>query len=491
MPADRVLVVGAGLGGLAAAADLARKGFEVVVLERAPAVGGKMRQVHLGGKAGIDAGPTVFTMRWVFEELFADAGQSLEQSLDLEPLSVLARHVWHDAGPLDLYADRYRSAEAIATFAGSAEANGYLAFCKRSAEIFGTLKDSYIAAQRPTALGLTSSVGLARLPALWRTAPFQTLWSALGRYFSDPRLRQLFARYATYVGSSPFQAPATLMLIAHVEQEGVWHVKGGMWRLAQAMQQLAELQGAQFRLGTEVRELKVKGRRVVGAVLADGEVIESSAVVFNGDTTALSAGLLGRQAVRGVEHGRPPTRSLSAVTWCLTAKTSGFALTHHNVFFARDYHREFSAIFRDQEISQEPTVYICAQDRNDDAGMRGSERLFLLINAPARTDRRIDYDQQLERVLRFLEGCGLSINIEEKAVAGPKEFADLFPGNEGALYGPANHGPFGSFARPGAKGRLGGLYLAGGSVHPGAGVPMATLSGRRAAERLIADLRST
>ena len=243
MARQRIAVVGAGMGGLAAAVDLARAGLDVTVYERAAHPGGKMREV-MAGTAAIDGGPTVFTMRWVFEGLFADAGAVLADRLDLQPANVLARHAWRAGGRLDLFADIDRSADAIGDFAGAEEARGYRAFCARSAGIYRTLVRPFIAAEQPSQAGLVQRVGLANLSALWRLAPFSTLWSALGDHFRDPRLRQLFGRYATYCGCSPWLAPATLMLVAHVEQDGVWLVRGGMARVAQALQALAERQGA-------------------------------------------------------------------------------------------------------------------------------------------------------------------------------------------------------------------------------------------------------
>ncbi len=226
MTSDRVVVIGAGIGGLAAAIELSACGLPVLVLERAEAVGGKMRQVVADG-VGIDAGPTVLTLRGVFEALFARAGTTLEAALTLRPAERLARHAWRDGSRLDLFADIGRSADAVGVFAGRAAAQGYREFCARSARIFATLEPSFIAASRPSLPGLVARAGPRALAGI---SPFSTLWQALGAHFEDPRLRQLFGRYATYCGSSPFSAPATLMLVAHVEQSGVWMVEGGMQR---------------------------------------------------------------------------------------------------------------------------------------------------------------------------------------------------------------------------------------------------------------------
>lgn len=489
---DRVVVIGAGMGGLAAAADLARRGAEVTVVERAAVAGGKMRQVQAGG-VGVDAGPTVFTMRWIFEALFADAGERIADSLDLVPAEILARHAWRQGGRLDLFADIARSAEAIGDFAGAADARGYLDFCTRAADIHRTLVGSFIAAERPSPLDLVNRVGWSRLDALWRTTPWQTMWGALGRHFRDPRLRQLFGRYATYCGGSPFLAPATLMLVAHVEQDGVWLVKGGMVRVAQALQGLAERQGARFRFGAHVAEILVENGRTAGVRLADGERIAADAVVFNGDVAALARGMLGAATRRAAPDTPDAARSLSAVTWCARVPTAGFPLVHHNVFFAQDYAEEFDAIFRRREVCAAPTVYVCAQDRGTGEVADGAaERLLLLINAPPDGDR-VDMQAVLpdlgRRTLELLRACGLELGLPDDAVAPttPTGFDVLFPASGGALYGRASHGATGTFARAGAATRLPGLYCAGGSVHPGPGIPMAAMSGRLAAARLLED----
>lgn len=489
MGARRVVVVGAGMGGLACAIDLARRGAAVTVLERAAAPGGKMREVLVAGR-GVDAGPTVFTMRWIFESLFRDAGAELGERLSLRPAAVLARHAWRAGGHLDLYADLGRSAQAIEAFAGRADAAGYRDFCARSAAIYRTLRDPFIGSSRPSPLDLVRRVGWGHLDRLWQTAPLATLWSALSTHFRDPRLRQLFGRYATYVGSSPFRAPATLMLIAHVEQDGVWLVEGGMRRVADALSRLAVEQGATVRCRAPVARITTRGGRVAGVALEDGEELAADAVVFNGEMSALGRGLLGPHVCAAARPTAPRERSLSALTWCLAARTRGFALSHHNVFFAEDYAAEFAAVFERRTVVDAPTVYVCAQDRADEEGPAaagGAERLLLLINAPADGDSApmapAERARLREATYSLLSRCGLHLEHDEgeSVLTTPAEFEALFPGSGGALYGRANHGPWASFARPGCATRIPGLYLAGGSAHPGPGIPMATMSGRLAA----------
>lgn len=491
-----VLVIGAGMGGLAAAIDLARAGCQVTVVDKAATPGGKMRQLHPDGGAGIDAGPTVFTMRWVFESLFADAGANLSDYVTLGSAGVLARHGWTDGSRLDLFARMDQSIAAIGDFAGKADAEGYRAFCERSQAMYDVLRDSFISAQRPGLFDMAPRVGLAGLPALLATAPHRTLWAELGRYFTDPRLRQLFGRYATYTGSSPFAAPATLMLIAHVEKDGVWFVEGGMINVALGMEALARSLGVTFRYGEGVTAILQAGGRASGVQLASGESLAADSIVFNGDISALRGGLISDTRAVGPQPVALARRSLSAVTWCVTGRTRGFPLSHHSVFFSDTYEEEFRQVFGRQSICEQPTVYVCAQDRHDDRQPPGeTERLLLLVNAPAIGDRGAFDPARLEEVRRrawsVLERCGLTVEAADEAMVAttPDDFERLFPASGGALYGRANHGLMGSFQRPGPESGLEGLYLAGGGVHPGPGIPMATLSGRLAAMRLLSKAR--
>jgi 1-hydroxycarotenoid 3,4-desaturase len=481
------------MGGLSAAIDLSRQGAQVTVVDQAAGPGGKMREVDASGRA-IDAGPTVFTMRWIFEELFNDAGTAVADELALSPATLLARHAWTTGGRLDLFADIDASADAIATFANGREAAAYRRFCTDSADMFSTLKNSFIAAQKPNMLSLVSRVGFTNIAALLRTRPMQTMWSALNGYFKDPRLIQLFGRYATYCGSSPLSAPATLMLIAHVEQDGVWLLRDGMHALAQAMQSVGTRHGATYRFGEAVAEITSNGKRASGVTLASGEHLPADAVVFNGDTHALASGLLGTAATGAVAATRRKQRSLSAVTWCLQAKTSDFDLAHHSVFFAADYPSEFQNIFDRRTMPAEPTVYVCAQDRHEHReSPADAERLLVLINAPPDGDGQDRDEEQLSRLYDQMHSvvsrCGLTLqaDVAGGTVTSPDGFDALFPATGGALYGRSSHGTNASFERPGSRSRLKGLYLAGGSVHPGPGVPMTAMSGRLAAASLLQD----
>ena len=496
MSRDRIAIVGAGVAGLVAGLALAARGLEVTVLERGPSPGGKIRQIAIGSSQ-IDSGPTVFTMRWVFDELFGSLGKSFTDHVRLRPLDVLARHTWSDHARLDLFADEDRSVEAIGDFAGAAEATRYRAFCRDTKRIFDILEKPFLRAAQPSMGGLIGAGGFRGLRQLPHIKPFSSMWSELSNYFHDPRLRQLFGRYATYCGSSPFQAPATLMLVAHVERQGVFSVDGGMHALACALADGAEGFGAAIRYRQEVAEVLTAGGRVCGVGLANGERIDADAVILNADVAAVTGGLFGRDLRRAAAAIPSQARSLSAMTWSMVAKTQGFPLLRHNVFFSRDYAAEFDDIFWRGSVPREPTVYVCAQDRETEAAPDAAEeRLLVLINAPADGDRHgydaAEVEQCAKRAFGLLERCGLRIDRHRTTTQAttPADFNRLFPATGGALYGRRSQGWTASFQRPGARTRIPGLYLAGGSTHPGPGVPMAALSGRSAAACLMTDLAS-
>jgi 1-hydroxycarotenoid 3,4-desaturase len=502
MRSRRVIVIGAGIGGLVSALLLAARGLDVIVLERAATPGGKMRRVAVDG-ALVDSGPTVFTMRWILEQIFQAAGTSLANEVKLSPLDMLARHAWRKNERLDLFADVARSTDAIGQFAGASEAKRFVRFCAEARRVYQTLEGPYIRSAKPTLASLPLRLGTSGLGVLASLGPFATMWRRLSRHFHDYRLQQLFARYATYCGSSPFAAPATLMLVAQVEMDGVWSVDGGMHAVANAAASLAERRGASLRYNQHCAEILVTNGHASGVRLASGEEVHADFVVFNGDVNALASGMLGdaaRSAVRAVPLRK---RSLSAITWSINARTSGFPLERHNVFFANDYANEFRDIFKHHRLPENATVYVCAQDRGGTSEISRStaERLLCLVNAPAIGDVRplsrhlsqAEIDRCERTSFHLLHQCGLTIDRQphNTVLTTPRDWNNLFPATGGALYGAASHGWMSAFSRPSSTSKLPGLYLAGGSAHPGPGVPMAAMSGQLAAATLMAHLDST
>lgn len=488
-----IVVIGAGSAGLTAAIDLRLRGNHVTLFDGNAQAGGKIRTLRAAGRE-VDSGPTVLTMRWVFDQLFADAGQSLDAHVSLQSADVLARHAWADGSTLDLFRDVTASQRAIAAFANDAEADAYGRFMVHAQRVYETVRKPFLHSQRPTRTSLIVEAARLGLSGLMSVDGLTTLDKRLRTFFKDERLIQLFGRYATYVGSSPFSCPATLALIAYVEQEGVHFVRGGMRNLVCALESLARDLGVVVRTGEPVSRIVIESGHAAG-VFTPSEFVAAHAVVYAGDAAALAAGDLGADAKKAVGSYdfQVKQRSLSALTLSMVAETSGFELAHHNVFFGNDSAREFGDMFERQSMPASPSVYICAQDRENAAFTAHAERLFFIVNAPAAGHAipESEIERCRQTALNQLASMGLNLKVHECITTRPGDFDVRFPRTGGALYGLANHDPTAFLKRPGARTTIPGLYLAGGSMHPGAGVPMAALSGRLAAQALSEDFVST
>ena len=490
---DHVVVIGAGMGGLSAAMALASDGVEVTVLDRHRAPGGKMRVVDsLAGP--VDAGPTVLTMRPFLETVFERCGTTLDAVATLRPLDLLARHHWPDGSSLDLWSDYDRSRDAVGAFAGAEAARQFARFHDGAGALFRAFEGPMMRAAEPSALRMTGTV--ARRPWLVPAlSPGRSLAQSLRARFTDPRLRQLFARYSTYVGGYPNASPALLSLIWYAESQGVWTVEGGMHALARAMQGVAEGHGATFRLGTAATEIVHRHGRAAAVRTDRGEEIEADAVIFNGDPRALRHGLLGEAAAGVVPEAAVARRSLSAFVWCFAARPEGHVPERHNVYFARDADAEFADIERGL-MPRDPTLYLHAQDRGAPDLPPGEERFEIIVNGPPRPGTTPDPEEAaLCRTTTFdaLERMGLGFETRPplEALTAPEDFNRMFPGTDGSLYGLAPHGMAAAFRRPRARTEMPGLYLCGGGAHPGAGIPMAAMSGLHAAEATRKDRAST
>ena len=490
---DHVVIIGAGIAGLTAALSLSADGRHVTLIDKDDRPGGKMTVASIDGRE-VDCGPTVLTLANVFAELdIALPG--------LTRADILARHFWSDGATLDLFAEESRSATAIEQMAGAADAAGYRAFARAGATIYDTLADTFMAASKPaTPLSLMWRGGLGKLAGFARLDPYRSLWAMVSQHFPDPRLRQLFGRYTTYCGSSPFAAPATLALIAEVERRGVWLVEGGMHRLADTLLTAATDRGTIARFGVGVEEILVDDGRTTGVRLADGSLVRAGTVLMTADAAALAAGRFGPRAARGRRRFAREDRSFSAFTVAMMADAGDAPLVRHNIAFADDSRAEFAALAAGH-IPDDPTVYLCAQDRgaDADAGRPLGERepMFIVVNAPADGDTHIYDESEIERCMTAIStrltrsGIKLSIDRSRCSISTPSDFERRFPATGGALYGRASHGWMASFRRPGARTAVKGLYCAGGSVHPGAGVPMAALSAHAAVRCIQADHGST
>ncbi len=486
----RDVVIGGGVGGLCAAIALASAGRAVTLIEAQAHLGGKMRT--LPSNAGpVDTGPTVLTLPDVFETLFTRAGAKLADYVTLIPQPILARHFWQDGSQLDLFADTAANTEAIGRFSGARAAAEYLHFHHLTRAMYDAFDAPMMRAGKPQLAAI--ALAAAKRPTIWPALlPHMTLTRWLAGQFSDPRLVQLFGRYATYVGGAPQKSPAVLALVWQAEAAGVWAVHGGMSALAAGLEQLARNIGVQFRCGCAAQHIDVQNGRAVGVRLADGSNIAAKSVIFNGDPAALRQGLLGAQVQGAVRYRATSPRSLSAYVWAFASalNTGAPDLIHHNVFFGRRPAQDFGRIARGQ-MAYDPTLYICAQDRSTGVAPLGAERFEIIMNAaplqagsPPNPQEAAQCQTQMQTQLSRFH-LAFQTPPPPAALTTPQGWAGLFPASGGAIYGRSPQSLLAPMLRPTAATPIKGLYLAGGGAHPGAGVPMAALSGQHAAAAIL------
>ena len=481
----KIVIVGAGIGGLAAALRLAHQGCDVTVLDTLSAAGGKMRTVP-SAAGPVDAGPTVLTMRPVFEALFADVGEDLTTHLTLKPLETLARHYWDDGTKLDLMADPAQSLANVTAAFGAKAGQEFVRFSARAKRLFAAFDAPMMRTPEPNQWAVTKTVlqNPMLIPAM---APHRTLAGLLKSSFRNPQLAQLFGRYATYVGGSPYASPAILSLIWQAEAQGVWSVEGGMHKLAQTLAELAKARGAVFHYNTRATRITQQNGRTSSVQTANAH-FPADTVLFNGDPRALFTGLLGEGVKPAVQEAQVMPRSLSAYVHAFAARPKGVDLAHHTVFFGHDPKAEFAALAKG-EMPSDATLYLCAQDHAEVAP-DALQRFEIIMNGPpVLHDPEKEKSQCQTQIFVRLQQFGLQFSPTPgpDALTTPQGLDKLFPASLGSLYGRSPHGLTAAFKRPTVRTAVPGLYLCGGGTHPGAGVPMATLSGQHAAAAIMMD----
>jgi len=505
----KIIIVGAGIGGLAAAIRLAAQGHSITMLERQAQVGGKMNRVEMNDFR-FDTGPSLITMPYVLEDLFHAARRELKDYLDLVPLDITCRYFYRDGLILNAWRDHERLAEEFARLKPH-DGAAFYRFLDHARNIYQAAADPFLYHSLGNPLDVlrtfvryvlwghpprSTSTLLSRLKAVLAALSPQTLDESVRGFFEDEHLRQLFDRYATYNGSSPYQVGAVYSIIPYVElADGGWYPRGGIYAVAQALERLARELGVTIETGCDVRRILVERNEARGVVLADGRVMRSDIVIANSDVVTthrelLSPAIRKRSRTQRLEQLEP---SCSGFVLLLGLDKHYPQLAHHNIFFSDDYPTEFDDLFERHVPLRNPTIYVCDTSRSDSTqAPPGYENLFVLVNAPyltAKSDWQRDAPMYRDLVLDILASYkqidlgDLREHIVCEVILTPEDFQKKYGANAGSIYGLSSNARIAPFTRPGNKSEIRNLYFVGGSTHPGGGVPLVMLSGK-----IVADL---
>jgi phytoene desaturase len=482
------IVVGAGLGGLSAAAHLRASGYDVTIFEKNEMAGGKMSEVRSAGYR-FDSGPSLITMPFVLEELFTALGTTLEQHIDLIALDTICRYHFADGTSVDAFSDLPRFQNQIASLAEE-DAPALMQYLQYSREIYELTAPVFLEQSVHEFSSYQKLTTIKALLSAWKLDAWRTVHEANASFFRSPKVVQIFDRYATYSGSNPYLAPATLNVIPHVEYTlGSYYIRGGIFRLAESIIELLKDRGVSIQFRQPVARVLSEQERVVGVELESGEKVLSDVVIMNADTIYAAQSLIEDRTINRL--ALEPSCSGVVFLWGVSRKYS--QLSHHSIFFAEDYEREFKEIFQELRYPSDPTVYVSCTSRSDSShAPDGCDNLFALINVPYMHGSR-DFGSEIERlkirVLAKLERAGLadlSSSIVFERVISPVDLWRRYNANAGSIYRISSNSKWSAFNRPANRSRsFRGLYYVGGAAHPGGGVPLVIRSGKIAAELVV------
>lgn len=498
MQAKKIIVIGAGLGGLAAGLRLAHAGHRVTILEKNEQPGGKVNRLEWEG-FHFDTGPTILTLPEEIYRLFRELGRDPDEYLTLRAFDPIYRAHFQDGSTFTLHADE-DATEAEVRRLSPSDGPNYRRFMGRAARIWQAIEE--VVFDR-LFLSWRDLLKPEMLRAGLRVDPLRSMYRRVEQAFDDPRIRQLFMFQAIYVGASPRQTPATYTVIPFLEQRaGVWFPEGGLYAIVEALMRVAQELGVTVRCQTPVQTIRVSEGRAQGVELADGTFLEADIVLSNADLVHTYGDLVPEAARPHYSDARLARYepSSSAFLLYLAVGRSYPQLVHHNIYFGRDYDAEMHALFEEGRLPEDPSWYLCAPSRTDPSlAPPGCEALYVLTLAPALGPNSPDWEAQKEAladelITRLEEEAGLTdirAHIRWQACFTPQDFASVFNGYRGSIFGlSATRWQTAIFRPPNRSEDVRGLYLVGGSTQPGGGVPIVLISGRLVAELIGADLQA-
>jgi phytoene desaturase len=494
----KVIVIGAGIGGLATAARLAKMGHDVSIYEASDRVGGKCRTEWIGDYA-FDTGPSLLTLPAVYRDLFIRTGKRFENEVGLQPVDPAFSYHFSDGTTLEFpNLSLTKTCEAIDNTLGKKAGDEWHRLMQSAERMWDVSRGPFIESELPSTLSLMRRKGF--LKDLRTIAPWKSLRSYTKNATDNPYLQKIIDRYATYSGSDPRKAPAVLLSIAFIESTfGAWHLKGGLGTLATALEKRCQKLGVKIFFHSPVERILTENKSACGVRLVDGTHIQANIIVANADAELVYNKLIDK-SIKSVKRERKKLakadKSLAGFTLLLgldNSKVTGDIpkMRHHNIFFPENYDDEFESIFAKKQPVSDPTIYVCAPQDPDMVRGENRESWSVLVNAP-RHDRISGYDWTnnpeiyAKKIIAKLDSLGLRVSermeVMEFRTPADLEKAVLAPG--GSIYGTSSNGARAAFRRASNRSPLKNLYCVGGSAHPGGGLPLVGMSAELVAEAI-------
>lgn len=492
MTKKKIAVIGAGIGGLAAAIRLANTGLQVDVFEQSSTSGGKAGELKKNGYR-FDTGPSLLTMPFILKDLFDACGENISDYLTIKPLNILCKYFFENGNIINAFADIDLFAKEIdeKTSDSSASFYNYLKYCNT---IYDLTANLFLYSDIWSLKTLFNREALKTLLNITKIDSFRTMHEANKSFFSDTQLIQIFDRYATYNGSNPYKAPATLNIIQHVEYNlGGYMIEEGIHSIPDALQKLAELKGVNFYFNSPVEKILIDKKVVTGIKTGTGEKYYD-AVISNVDANITYNTLLADSTSHYAKRYQKLEPSSSAIVFYWGIEGTYENLEIHNILFSTDYKKEFEQIFEEKICPDNPTVYIyISSKKNSNDAPANCENWFVMINSPY--DNKQDWFNEVDRsrkniikiINRFLK-TDIEKRIKFEEILTPTEIEKTTGSYKGSLYGISSNSKKSAFMRqPNRSRSYKNLYFCGGSVHPGGGIPLVLLSGKIAADSFAKD----